>query len=202
MKMAGSILFAWIQGAAFYREIHRRAVELLPPGDGKAWLDVGCGPGLVSRLAAQRGYRVTGVDSDARMLRAARRLARRVASSAAFEQGSVFDLAPHRAEVVSACSLLAILGARQAALEALWSSVRAGGALLIVEPSERLTRENARRVIEGPLPQKRLNGLLMWASARQGRSVPPALYRAVPAAAVERTDLFHGLVDAWLLLKR
>ena len=52
MSMAAAALFAWVQSAPGYRRVHDDAVGLLGPGDGRAWLDAGCGPGLVTRLAA------------------------------------------------------------------------------------------------------------------------------------------------------
>lgn len=198
---AGSRLFTWIQGADFYRDLHRRAVELLPPGDGAGWLDVGCGPGLVARLAAARGYRALGVDSDGLMVRAARRLERQARSGAVFELRGVFELAPEASEVVSACSLLAVLGEKERALQALWSSVRPGGALLVVEPSERMTRANAEAVLARGLPPKRAGGLLKWAAAREGRAVSPRLYESVARRSLARTPLLEGLVDAWVLSK-
>ena len=62
--MIAPALFTWLQGADFYRELHREAVEALPRGSGETWLDVGTGPGLVARLAAANGYRATGIDAD------------------------------------------------------------------------------------------------------------------------------------------
>jgi 2-polyprenyl-3-methyl-5-hydroxy-6-metoxy-1,4-benzoquinol methylase len=77
MSLASAAFLAWVQGAAFYQDVHAAAVDLLPRGEGKTWLDVGCGPGLVTRLASRRGYRALGVDRDAATIWAARRLARR-----------------------------------------------------------------------------------------------------------------------------
>ena len=71
MSFIAAKLFDWLQGADFYHAAHRAAVEHLPPGDGKLWVDVGCGPGLVARLAAARGYRAIGVDRDRHMIAAA-----------------------------------------------------------------------------------------------------------------------------------
>jgi SAM-dependent methyltransferase len=42
---------------------HGQLLALLPaPGRGKRVLDLGCGPGHVARLVAERGYEVTGVE--------------------------------------------------------------------------------------------------------------------------------------------
>jgi 2-polyprenyl-3-methyl-5-hydroxy-6-metoxy-1,4-benzoquinol methylase len=81
----GATLFVWLQGAGFYRDVHQQAVDILPQGNGKTWLDVGCGPGLVARQAAARGYDATGVDADGNMVRAAKRLTRWHGSTAGFQ---------------------------------------------------------------------------------------------------------------------
>lgn len=44
---------------------------------GKKWLDAGCGTGLLSRLLAERGCTVCGVDASLTMLRIARELAQK-----------------------------------------------------------------------------------------------------------------------------
>lgn len=141
--MLGSVLFTWLQGAPFYQDLHQRAVEGLPPGTGKIWLDVGCGPGLVTRLAASHGYSAKGIDADPRMIKAAIRLAKHHHSSAEFEVGSIMALPYQYADVVSAASLLAALDDKPSGLNALWRCVRPGGHLLIIEPTVRMNPENA-----------------------------------------------------------
>ena len=116
--MIESILFTWLQGADFYRDLHRCAVQNLPPGKGKTWLDVGCGPGLVTRLAAEHGYRAQGVDTNPRTIKAAQRLALNHHSSAEFAIGNI-AASPLSADVVSAASLLAVLEDKLAGLHAL-----------------------------------------------------------------------------------
>ncbi len=65
--------FDYIQEADFYRDLHREAVALLPAGAGQTWFDIGCGPGLVARLAHARGYDAVGFDLDADVTRLARK---------------------------------------------------------------------------------------------------------------------------------
>lgn len=199
--MIASRTFTWIQGAPFYQDIHRQAVELLPRGDGKEWLDAGCGPGLVSRLAADRGYRAVGIDSNPRMIKAAKRLAVRTGSSASFAVGSIFDSPPDSADVVSAASLIAVLDDKVRGLAALWASVRSTGALLIIEPTERMNVDNARLTLTLGLPPKRAQALLLWARARQGRAVPPDLLKTLPCRTIECAPLLGGMVNAWVLHK-
>lgn len=200
--MIGATLFTWLQGAEFYRHLHQQAVDLLPPGEGKTWLDVGCGPGLVARQAAVKGYDVTGVDADAHMVRSAKRLAWWQGSSAAFRQGDLASLAGQQADVVSAASLLAVLDEPAAGAAALWGSVRPGGHLLLIEPTEAMNAANARQLIcAGELPRKRLIGLKRWASAREGRAVADDIFTPADAVQMQYIELLDGLVGAWLFCK-
>jgi ubiquinone/menaquinone biosynthesis C-methylase UbiE len=195
-------LFTWIQGADFYRDLHRGAVEALPKGRGGVWLDVGCGPGLVTRLAAARGYSATGIDISPHMIHAARRIGRSEKSRARFKVGDTSNLPAKTADVVSAASLLAILENKSRGLRALWKCVRPGGTLLIIEPTDKMTLHNAERILKRGLPGKRTKGLRMWASARQGKAVDPRIYEGLRAGSVRSFPLLYGLVAAWLIRKK
>lgn len=199
--MIAPLLFTWLQGADFYFDLHQQAVDSLPAGSGKTWLDIGCGPGLVARLAAERGYRAIGIDTDPKMVAAAKRIARRNHSPAEFQTGDFTSLPAESAQVVSAASLLAVLPDREAGLRSLWHLLRPGGFLLIVEPTQQMTSENARRAIQSGLPKKRIAGLRMWANARQGNIVDPAIYETLGAESMRFLPLLQGLVGAWVMQK-
>lgn len=84
MSAFSAALFSRLQAAEFYSALHQQAVELLPRGEGRTWLDVGCGPGLVARCAAAHGYRARGVDTDPAMVRRATANARRMGAATQF----------------------------------------------------------------------------------------------------------------------
>ncbi len=199
--MRGAVLFTWLQGAEFYRELHERAVAAMPSGEGKTWIDVGCGPGLVARLAAERSYDATGIDVSPAMIRAARRLKKWHDSSARFEVADLSFLRGKTVDVISAASLLAVLDDKQEAAQQMWDSVRPGGHLLIIEPTELMTPENAGKLIKNGLPKKRLAGLGMWSKARQNRAIDPAIFAALKAKDKEVLPLLGGLVKAWIFKK-
>ncbi len=100
--MIGPALFGWLHGADFYRATHAEAVALLPTGQGRTWLDVGCGPGLVARLAAARGYTARGVDAAPGMIRKARRIARAHGPAIEYTIATLDSLPAASADVVSA----------------------------------------------------------------------------------------------------
>ena len=52
--------------------VHVDVVEALEPRNGERWLDLGCGSGGVTELAAARGARVTGIDLSPRLVEVAR----------------------------------------------------------------------------------------------------------------------------------
>lgn len=201
MSFIAAKLFDWLQGADFYHAAHRAAVEHLPPGDGKLWVDVGCGPGLVARLAAARGYRAIGVDRDRHMIAAAQRRAAHTASPATFQSGDIESLTAMtpRADVVSAASLLAVVNDPAAALRALLAAVKPGGCLLIIEPTAAMTPTAAAALLRNGLGGKRTQGLRLWARARHGRAIDPGLFNLTPASAVHSTTLLSGLLGVWIL---
>lgn len=199
-------MFTWLSGAPFYVAVHDEAVKLLPAGSGGNWLDVGCGPGLVSRLAAARGYRVVGVDAAPSMIAAARTEARREGSTASFEAASLDDVVQRQArnDVVSAASLLAVLPDKEAGLEKLWSLVAPGGHLLLVEPMPAMGLDHARRVHSTGALGRRGCGLLLWARAREGRSTAPFIdaWRPLDEHSRRSVRLLEGMVGAWVIRRK
>lgn len=200
MSAVSAVFFAWVQGAPFYVDVHAAAVDLLPKGCGKTWLDVGCGPGLVARLASQRGYDVVGIDRDPAMILRARRLARDE-RQCRFEVGDLDHLAEaHRADIVSAASLLFVLPDPHAGIRQLWRRVRSGGALLIVETTQAMIPARARQAGRGVRPGRAL-ALTFWARARRGRSIDPSIFGSIAPASQKCTLLLNGLVQAWVFTK-
>jgi len=200
MSAASAVFFAWVQGAPFYADVHAAAVDLLPKGGGKTWLDVGCGPGLVARLASQRGYDVVGIDHDPAMIQRARRFAHDE-RRCRFEVGDLDHLAgAHRADIVSAASLLFALPNPHAAIRHLWRCVRAGGALLIVETTQDMVPARVRQARDGVRPGRGF-ALTLWALARRGRTIDPSVFDGIAPASQECKLLLNGLVQVWVFTK-
>ena len=176
MSRLAARLFNHVQGAAFYTGLHRHAVALLPPGGGRHWFDVGCGPGLVARLAADRGYSATGFDVDPAMIAQARRNS----PSVQFSLAGLDELAQSgmKADVVSAASLLAVLGDRPKALKQLLSCLTDDGILLVIEPSARMTPTAAWGALSRGNLGARASMLMPWAWTRpDGHAVDEATLR-------------------------
>jgi ubiquinone/menaquinone biosynthesis C-methylase UbiE len=200
MSALAARFFTLVQSSGFYRNSLVQAVALLPDGRGRALLDVGCGPGLLTRLTAARGYEALGIDVDPAMVAAARRISRRERSSATFLQarlGGEVNTLP-QADAVVAASLLAVVSDREAALETLWRCVRPGGTLLVVEATDRMSVPAARKLIAEGLPGPRRNLLTIWAAAREGNVVDARIFDHLAGAQHRSTLLLGGLVSATL----
>lgn len=76
-------------------EMLSRLIEAVDLPAGGQVLDAGCGPGLVSEVLLQAGYRVVGVDLSAEMIARARQRCARYGERAVFEQKSLFDPSLH-----------------------------------------------------------------------------------------------------------
>ncbi len=205
MGWLGARFFSQVQAAAFYQSIYRVAVALLPPGNGRTWLDIGCGPGLVARLAAERGYDTVGLDLDSAMVQRARTLTNLASATGqrppVFKQGSVFDL-PAQApavDVVSAASLLAVLPNRRDGLLALLSAVKPGGQVLLIEPSAQMTPAHAARYLVAHTGTDKAWVLKLWARTRSASSPVSAADLAVPGWDAVAQSLLDGMVNAWIL---
>ena len=196
--MAAAALFAWVQSAPGYRRVHDDAVGLLGPGDGRAWLDAGCGPGLVTRLAAGHGYHARGIDRDPAMIRMARRTTRR-GDPCTFTVGDAVGPLP-RADVVSAAHLLCQADDPVEMLRHLWHAVRPGGALLLVETTALMSVDAVRRAPQQDDWHSR-QVMRQWARARQGHALSDDVYLTVPAASRRTVPLLGGCVQAVVLTR-
>ena len=194
--MTSATFFTWLSEATFYEQAHAAAVALVPTANSR-WLDVGTGPGVMARLAAERGFEVVGYDPSPQMVAAARRGVTR----ARFEVASLASLADSgaTAPVVSAASLLAVLKDRAAALEALWQCVAPGGTLLLVETTARMRPGE----VLGKLTGRRALGLLLWALVRRGRSAARDIESFRPPTLSSSTfvPLLGGTLGAWVLVR-
>jgi len=198
MSATAARLFTWVQDAQFYRDMHLAAAGTLPDGDRRTWLDVGCGPGILTRIAADKGYAARGIDRDPDMIEAARRLGRERNRPAEFEVSDI-EAASTRGElydVVSASSLLVVLPNPAAALRQLAALTKPRGSVLIIEAARELTRMRAfSRILSGKLG-RRAYMLQVWATFRSGRVLPEAIFDQPGLRATHR-PLLGGLANAW-----
>ena len=109
-----------------------RLRDWLPTGPGDV-LDLGCGTGSLSLLAAEQGHRVTGVDLSPAMVELAR--AKLAGRDAAFLVGDAAmpPVGEQRFDVVLGRHVLWALPDPGRALRRWWGLLRPGGRLVLVE---------------------------------------------------------------------
>ena len=203
MSGVAARLFSRLQDAVFYRRLHEDAASLLGAGGGRTWLDVGCGPGLLTRIAAGAGYEALGIDRDAAMIDAARRVAGSCGVAARFEQADLATLAgcEERFDVVSASSLLVVVPDPAAALRDLMDLTKPGGAVLIVEAAEAMSLARAGGLLfRGELGRGGVMAVI-WASVRSGRTLDRTIFDQPDLLAVRR-PLISGLVEAIIVRRQ
>lgn len=190
MGWLGAHLFTRLQATPFYRRLHEDAVTALPPGDRRSWIDAGCGPGLIPRLAAAHGYAAIGIDHDDAMVTMARRLD---PTGRARYQTAGLPVPTSPAAVVSASSLLVAMPDPTAGLAHLWAAVAPGGALLVIEAASAMTLANANALMAREEWARPSHLLRLWAFLRQHRTWDA---RALAPLRPLTRPLLGGLVEA------
>jgi 2-polyprenyl-3-methyl-5-hydroxy-6-metoxy-1,4-benzoquinol methylase len=93
----------WVRIIRENRDRYRTAltnpavISAVGPADGLSVLDAGCGEGYMSRLLAENGAKVTGIDSSAELIKAARSHEQSATLPVSYDVGSV-DALPYGPE--------------------------------------------------------------------------------------------------------
>lgn len=130
----------------FRRRAEFFRAEVLPRlGVGGDWLDVGCGSGVFSRMLAQAGARVLGLDGAPAMVDAA--TAACVGTAARFEVGRVEDVGglTERFDGAICLSVLEYVAAPESVLAEIAGKLRPGGRVAVSLPNRGSTLRLAQR---------------------------------------------------------
>jgi ubiquinone/menaquinone biosynthesis C-methylase UbiE len=149
-------------------ELRRNFADFLACAPGTRALDVGCGPGHLARLLARRGCEVAGVDRGWRLLRIARRLAKRERLAVEFRRASAEALPfPARSfDCVFATTVLYLVPEPAAVLAEMVRVARPGGVVAALDPADTLTRAAIERYCRSRgLAPRDARKLLIWARA-------------------------------------
>jgi ubiquinone/menaquinone biosynthesis C-methylase UbiE len=202
MSARAARLFAHVQAAEFYRRVHDEAAGLFHTGEDLecTWLDVGCGPGILTRIAASKGYRAHGIDRDPDMITAARALVPPHETNCIFE---VLDLdaalsQDRRFDIVSASSLLVVMQDPAAALRKLIALTKPGGKVLVIEASQKMSLPRAFSLILTKPLGTGAYMLAVWAFFRSGRTLPTSMFHQREWHASYHS-LLYGQVNAWIV---
>ena len=178
MKVA---LFWYLQAQAFYRLMHQEAVRLasVKEADTKQqWADVGCGVGLMSHIADAKGYEVHSYDLDSGMIAWAKFLNRKKLHLS-YEEQDVMTL-DTKFDVITATSLLSVVPERKLVLNKLQSLLKdKNSKLILIEPTEAMKVANVWKMIKSVKTFNQYKMLLVWANARQGKSVDEQIFNDI-----------------------
>lgn len=151
-------------------ELRREFLDFLAPASGERVLDVGCGPGHLARWIAQRGCQVTGVDRGWRLLRIARRLAKKKGVAVRFERASGEQLPFRDAEfdLTLATTVIYWVEQPEAVLREMVRVTRPGGRVATLDPHASMSVASVRVYCE----ERRLcrtdtRKLIAWAHASE-----------------------------------
>lgn len=166
-----------------------RLAGWLPDGAGEL-LDLGCGTGSLSLLAAGRGHRITGVDLSPRMVERARAKLAGTGAEVLTGDAARPPVEGRTFDVILARHVVWALPDHEAALRHWWSLLRPGGRLILVEgvwgdtgiPAEQLM--GALGELKAETRCERLSGdARLW-----GREVDDERYVVVATAAAMAGD--------------
>lgn len=197
--MLGAHFFRWLQSLKFYIDIHRKAAGSLAVEKGR-WFDIGCGPGVLTQIANELNFQVTGFDSSADMIL----IAKKTYSDLQFVHLSLSKLiaSSQQAQIVSASSLVFVLPEPLNGLNQLWALVAPGGHLLLIETTSRMSVKNALHWMKNK--RKIEPGLFLWGLARSGHSVEQKIeswLAGIPHQNAQRVEHLDGLVKSWIIKK-
>jgi ubiquinone/menaquinone biosynthesis C-methylase UbiE len=158
--------FRLIQTQTGWGRVLADFADWIAPEAGWSALDVGCGPGLLPALLAARGCRSFGVDLDMEMFRP-----HPLHAEVALANAGSLPFPVQAFHLVTASNLLFLLPSPEIVLREMARVLRAGGSLVLLNPSEKLSVDFATSYAE----QRGLSGLareslLNWAErAEAGR---------------------------------
>lgn len=162
--MPDSEYFLELQMQTGWGGVLARYRDWIEPQTGWLTLDVGCGPGLLPALLAQKGCRSLGIDLDLEMLLSP--LHSQLANANVMHP----PFPPHQFDLVTASNLLFLLPDPQMALQQLAGLLRPQGQIATLNPSEHLTVYAATQLAEA----RNLSGLareslLNWAARAEAQ---------------------------------
>ena len=184
----------WLQNQFFYRNLQEKVLQPIKASEkDQEWADMGCSTGLITRLAQKLNYHVTGYDINGFSLFVAKVLS--YPKKNISYQNKDFHTLNTKFDIVSATSLLSVVDDKMQSLEKLISLLKdENSTLIIIEPSEHMSRKNVWKHIDSIKTFWFYKGLLLWAKAREGKHIDNALFNSFKDLNIERKYYLHDMV--------
>lgn len=134
------------------------------PGD---WLEIGCGPGLLSRELADRGIHIRALDASAAMLHYAERHKPKNADFPRYSQGNAMQLAyPDQSfDWVVAASLINVVAQPIAVIKEMLRVAKPAAGIAVLLPAPAMNLANVEITIQRlSLKPAHAAALVLWAS--------------------------------------
>lgn len=197
--------FERVQRVTWYERLIEDFLRFVDvPARGRL-LDVGCGPGLLTRKVSRHVSEAVGVDHSDAMIKRAREIARG-SRRLHYEVGdaAAIPFPDDQFDVVTATSVLYLLSDQRRALEEMMRAVKPGGAVASMEPSvemrpDRVTTVATQRGITG----FDFEALLGWMKAANyhGALSLPDLMRIYERVGLKDTKIQSALDGLVLMAK-
>lgn len=191
-------LFEIIQTRQWCEQMFSQWIANLEIQKNNKVLDVGCGPGVLTKTLAQNGYQATGLDQSEAMLTLACRNSRvplNTSTTPDFKQGDALNLpfTNNKFDVGIAASLINIIPSADKALSEMRRTVKPGGKISFLVPSEKMNPSTAKNYCK----ENKISGLAasllqLWSSKAICMPVDKAI------ALAENTDLENITVHHYL----
>lgn len=164
--------FERVQHTPFYQHLLEEFLVFLEAGSEMSVLDVGCGPGYLTRLIAQKAHSVLCVDIASKMIERAREHAlSEDIQNAFYEVGSAEDIPAEsgRFDLVCATSVVYLVKDPVVALREMRRVLKRGGRLAMMNPSDAMTYRNVSSFIDSQgLGRREAEVLEGWLHAAEG----------------------------------
>ena len=151
-------------------ELRREFADFLDRAPGDRILDVGCGPGHLARLLAQRGCQVTGIDRGWRLIRIARSLARKEQVEVEFQRSPAERLpfSENSFDCTIATTVIYWVAQPDEVLREMARVTRAGGTIATLDPHAAMSVESIRSYCESQkIGAEGQRKLVAWARAAE-----------------------------------
>jgi len=147
----------------------------------------------MSRLARKLNYKVIGYDLNNFSLFVAKLLSFSK-PNISYEQKNLYDI-NQKFDAISATSLLSVVDNKREALEKLLSLLSENdSSLVIVEPTEKLSLKNVWKLIDSFRSFWFYKGLLVWAWAREGKSIDMRIFDDLVGLELSHTYYLEEIV--------